>query len=511
MTSYKVNYIIVQAGGKGTRLDHLTQNKPKAIVPINNLPIVFHLFRKYPDKKFIIIGDYKHSVLEKYLEAFAKVQYMTVCTIETGTCAGIRKALSYIPDNTPFLLIWSDLILGDSINIEGLKKTNYIGIAKDFECRWSYDNSVFYEKSSKDHGVAGLFLFQDKANIINVPESGELVRYFSANNYTFQQLDLNGTKEIGTLDAINAEARNKKFRCRPFNKMEINGDTITKIPIDEQGKNLAIREIAWYKEAEKYGFEQIPDIISVEPFTMRLIDGDNIFRVKLGDREKKIVIDNIVTTLANLHNFKTVDCDCFSIKEAYYTKTMARLDSVRNLIPFADRREITINGIPCKNIYFYRKDFFNLVENNLYTTRFSFIHGDCTFSNTMVDKNLNVIFLDPRGYFGFTELYGDVAYDWAKVFYSLGGDYDQFNNGNFVLDIGDDSVNLTIESNGWRHLTDYYLSIIPDCLTENIRLIHAIIWLSLTTYIWEDYDSICGAFYNGLLLMNEFLEGHQND
>ena len=33
-----VEYIIIQAGGKGTRLKKLTQNKPKGIVPVNNLP-----------------------------------------------------------------------------------------------------------------------------------------------------------------------------------------------------------------------------------------------------------------------------------------------------------------------------------------------------------------------------------------------------------------------------------------------------------------------------------------
>lgn len=42
-----MNYIIVQAGGKGTRLKHLTKNKPKALVPVENLPMMFHLFRKY--------------------------------------------------------------------------------------------------------------------------------------------------------------------------------------------------------------------------------------------------------------------------------------------------------------------------------------------------------------------------------------------------------------------------------------------------------------------------------
>ena len=65
-----LNYIIVQAGGKGSRMERLTRNKPKALVPVNNLPMIFHLFKKFPDKKFIIIGDYKFDVLEKYLREF---------------------------------------------------------------------------------------------------------------------------------------------------------------------------------------------------------------------------------------------------------------------------------------------------------------------------------------------------------------------------------------------------------------------------------------------------------
>ena len=52
------DYIIVQAGGKGTRLGHLTANRPKALVPIGNLPMIFYLFRQFPNSKFIIIADY---------------------------------------------------------------------------------------------------------------------------------------------------------------------------------------------------------------------------------------------------------------------------------------------------------------------------------------------------------------------------------------------------------------------------------------------------------------------
>ena len=57
-----MKYIIVQAGGRGSRLKNLTDNKPKALVPIDNLPMLFHLFRRYKDKKFIIISDYKKEV-----------------------------------------------------------------------------------------------------------------------------------------------------------------------------------------------------------------------------------------------------------------------------------------------------------------------------------------------------------------------------------------------------------------------------------------------------------------
>ena len=100
-----MKYIIVQAGGKGTRLKHLTRNKPKALVPVGNLPMLFHLFRKYPDKRFIIIADYKKEVMREYLEVFADVKYQLVDADGDGTCAGVKQAISLIPEKEPFLLI----------------------------------------------------------------------------------------------------------------------------------------------------------------------------------------------------------------------------------------------------------------------------------------------------------------------------------------------------------------------------------------------------------------------
>ena len=113
-----INYIIVQAGGKGTRMEYLTANKPKALVPINNLPMLFHLFKKYPGKRFLIISDYKMDVMKKYLDAFSPVKHLIVnAQGKKGTCGGIKPAIDMIPEDEPFMLIWSDLVLPESFEL----------------------------------------------------------------------------------------------------------------------------------------------------------------------------------------------------------------------------------------------------------------------------------------------------------------------------------------------------------------------------------------------------------
>lgn len=499
-------YIIIQAGGKGTRLGQLTHNKPKGIVPVNNLPIIFHLFRQYPDRKFIIIGDYKHEVLEEYLESFCDVEYLTVRAEGKGTIAGIQDALKYIPNGKRFMIVWSDLILDPNLDIDMDKAPNYIGISKDFECRWSFYDGTCVEERSQDNGIAGLFIFNDKETLKDLPNEGELVRWFSEHKeIRFDELSLERTKEIGTMLAYEAN-HEKGYTCRPFNSMEIDGDIIIKRPVDKQGEKLAIDERAWYKEVTKYGFKQIPKIYEFEPLKMQKIDGLNIFKAELSLDEKKRVIDNLVDSLHTLHSFRHEAPDQYSNMEAYYTKTIGRISKIRDLVPFADYRTIHINGKEYKNPYFYKKEFRKAVVDMLLTPEdFVLLHGDCTFSNTMVNKDLNVIFLDPRGYFGHTKMVGDEAYDWSKAYYSIYGDYDRFNNKEFSLDIGDGKVSISIETNGWKDVADYFLQKFDEQMQKKIKFIHAIIWLSLTTYAWEDYDSICGAFYNGTMLMDEFL------
>lgn len=499
-----VEYIIVQAGGKGTRLQHLTRNKPKCLVPVNNLPMLFHLFKKFPDKKFIIIGDYHYDVLYEYLRTFAEVPYILVRSNgKEGTLAGIKDALKYVPQSSSFLLVWSDLILSEDLEIPD--EGRYIGISKDFRCRWKYKNGQFVEEPSFDYGVAGLFLFEDKEVLHNIPEQGEFVRWLQSQKMQFKELPMYKSKEYGTLSEYEKLEQQK---CRPFNELIIKEETILKRPITKQGEEIAVKELAWYKFIqENSNFSRIPKIFSFEPFVMEKIQGKNIYEcVDLSFDEKKFVLNKIVESLKELHAVDSCETDYFSVKEAYVDKTFERLNKVRDLIPFANEKYITVNGRRCRNIFFYKQHLEEKVKT-FEVSHFKFLHGDCTFSNTMVTENLEPVFIDPRGYFGKTDLFGDPDYDWAKLYYSIVGNYDQFNLKRFDLQIEKDAtVHIKVESNGWEHLDSFFFELLGDNVDkQKIKLLHAIIWLSLTTYVWEDYDSICGAFYLGLYYLEEVL------
>ncbi|MDR1440369.1 MAG: NTP transferase domain-containing protein [Clostridiales bacterium] len=687
-------YIIVQAGGKGSRLGGLTKNKPKAIVPVNNTPMIFRLFSQFPGKRFIVVGDYLFDVLERYLYAFAKAKYMLVRAAGEGTCAGLGQALGLIPDGAPLMIVWSDLLLPDDIaarlgrggaagitagtgdagiaaeeraagapsravaadtadatgkaagaadwagaadkaagtgdagiaaeeraddapnmagkageknpagaagatcapgepcnagaaghgghgaalparpiapglsspsalpalsalpapsslpELPGLSgpsdlpaPPDLIGISKDFPCRWSYAGGKFLEAPSSDRGVAGLFAFRDKSRIAGVPDSGEFVRWLGQAGAEFAEVGLSGAREVGTAEAHAREA-GRGYRCRPFNELSFAGGRVAKTPIGEQGEALARRERAWYREAAARGFARIPRIYSYDPLEMEEVGGQNAFRGSRSDEEKKALIGQIVGALSELHGLGAAPADAFSLQEAYYTKTMRRLDSVAGLIPYAGERSVAVNGRECRNPLRCRGELRDKVMAELVegAPPFALIHGDCTFSNIMAGGPRGVVLLDPRGYFGFTELRGDPRYDWAKLYYSIRGDYDQFNNGNFRLDVGGGRAELEIGTSGFRGLESYYLGAIAGLAGRGgqagqaeharlakhgggaggcagasgggsgdsagasagaIRLIHALIWLSLAAYAWEDYDSVCGAFYNGLYYLEE--------
>ena len=63
--------VLILAGGFGTRLSEYTNEIPKPMVPIGNIPIIVHimsLYAKYGYKEFVVATGYKSNIIRpKYV------------------------------------------------------------------------------------------------------------------------------------------------------------------------------------------------------------------------------------------------------------------------------------------------------------------------------------------------------------------------------------------------------------------------------------------------------------
>src|SRR5262249_3929488 len=160
--------------------------------------------------------------------------------------------------------------------------------------------------------------------------------------------------------------------------------TFIKVPVDAQGRSLAGRERNWYRHALELGVDNIPQLHAFEPLTMERIDGKSIYEyADLSLDDKRSILVKLTTALSDLHCLESAPVDPFSVREAYFGKTVERLKAVRDLVPFSDRKTITVNGRECRNVYFYKRDLERALSA-LTVDRFAFIHGDPTFSNLML-------------------------------------------------------------------------------------------------------------------------------
>lgn len=497
--------IIVQAGGVGSRMKELTLLKPKGMVSAKYLPIIFHLFKRYSHDEFIIIGDYKFNVLDNYLTTFATdVKYVLLKARHKGNVAGIKDALHFVNDQEPFMLVWSDIILSDNFYITEIKEGVQVGIV-DFPCSWSLINGKLENKQVQGSGVGGVFIFNDKQSLNCIPEEGSFTDWLSGSGIQLYPISLRGSIDVGTLESYNKLDINKN-RCRPYNRIIFCNGNVVKSGVTAEADRLIQKEIEWYGQMEKYGFHNIPKIHSTSPLTMQFLKGKNVFEVD-GDRDKrKVIIKDMVNALNVMHNYETKLADRHDLYQEYFQKTIHRLEGILRSIPFGMEAKININGCVCENVAVNTHLLREAVLFTLMDTRYGPIHGDCQFTNTMFGNDGNIYFIDARGYFGKSKVLGDVRYDWAKMLYSISGNFDQFNIGNHTLQIDETGVSFSIKSGAWEEFEEYFWSLVPkgEGNKKEIELIHSIIWLSMASHAWENFDSMCIAFYKGTRLFYDW-------
>jgi len=116
------NYVVLMAGGLGTRLRPLTNDVPKPLLKVGNKPIletIIENFSKYGFKNIIISVNYKSKMIMDYFKDGSDfgVNISYLCEDKKLGTAG---ALSLIQDNPkhPFFVMNADLLT--NVNFENL-------------------------------------------------------------------------------------------------------------------------------------------------------------------------------------------------------------------------------------------------------------------------------------------------------------------------------------------------------------------------------------------------------
>jgi aminoglycoside phosphotransferase len=380
-----------------------------------------------------------------------------------------------------------------------IAKSNTVITSTEVECRWTVSATGDLVQKPGQEGVVGLFLFGDPLLLPEIPETGEFVEFLSSVP-SLNTTRIGGIREVGTQEALAKLSKNPPSRF--FNRITITGNVVEKKCVVPAFERLLAFETAWYSKVGSLGYEHLPRVFGENPLTMEKIEG--VHPHELPGSARPAVLESIIEALSDLHELGTKE----AVREArvmeYFEKTRARLKRVRGLLPWLSLPTVRVNGRITRNML--TDQGFEELEQLLVEIDgdFAIIHGDPTFSNTLITRNGTVMFIDPRGYFGESEIYGDPIYDWAKLYYSVVGGYDAFNARRFDVVFDERGIDVALPENPWRELGQLIVDA-SGVDSSTLQAVHGLIWASLTGYILDDSDAVVAAFALALSFLEEAL------
>ena len=114
--SPKIKKAVILAGGKGLDMRPLTYEIPKAMVPINNRPVLEYIIenlRRHDIRDLLILTGHLGKKIKQYFgdgsKFGVKIKYLDQNDSETGTAAPLFKARKFV-NNRAFLLYYSDVL-----------------------------------------------------------------------------------------------------------------------------------------------------------------------------------------------------------------------------------------------------------------------------------------------------------------------------------------------------------------------------------------------------------------
>lgn len=530
--------VIICAAGLGSRLSNYTHDTiPKYLVNIDGNTGLYHIIKywsKYSENIYLIIHSKYVTITNFYIKSiFDNEHYNKIKIINYDTSDGTAYTLNFIINNkisnilsNNFVITWCDLYLTEPLYQSRFTKSGIYIFTYGNSCRYLFNdiddhnnNHIINRDSECDGNILGIYYFHniksfkiDESNALNKDIVIFLKDLGALFNYKVESIIDYGDENKLNILYKNNLSNSSNLRCRYFNQLTILDNDPPKIfkkGINDKGKELIKNECEWFKRVPYQKF--LPHVFNFyeHGYIMEYMKNyiplyQFLKQSSLSDKHNKILktIFSNLNTLHKLEKIKISELMFFNnIKIEIFDKLYSRKKAIAPLLDYFGNIKI-VNSveimsfddvcIKCKNIII---QYYKALEKYEY----SIIMGDCQFSNILIDpENINnIIFIDPRGYFGTSKIHGPIEYDYAKVLYGISG-YDDFNTG--IFNIKNIDIETGILDFDIIPVTSFNERLIKYYFNKVHRAFVVIIWLSLAEYNKNDIWKCLCSYYHGLYL-----------
>ena len=437
-----MNKFCILAAGKGTRNNNIA-GLHKALLPLENKPVISHIIDKLGDSEIVIAVGYKSEQIKTYMNTVHSDKNITYVDVDNFDDVGSGPGYSLLcckdELQDPFVFTSVDTLVNDDIDIMSIKE-NWLGVSlveKKESLQYclvdgtKYLDRLYYGTGDTAYiGMAGIY---DYKSFWNSLEEHQIIKDEYQVIHGFDGLEHMKLINFTWYDTGNNASyiETKKVFCNDVvaNKSDeaifIDNNKVIKYFDDIQKVKMRVDRLKYLKNCPNV------EVINDNMYAYDYIRGELLSNISDESLMEKFLDECQSSLWFTQQPSDTFFEDC---KNMYEVKTKERIKSLAD----SELDNIsTINGIKVKPV----EDMLDEIDWEWLITsgKPTHFHGDLQPENILYDEDNNkFVLIDWRQQFGSNLEVGDTYYDLAKLYHAI------LINGKCILN---DMFDYTITSN----------------------------------------------------------------
>jgi dTDP-glucose pyrophosphorylase len=539
--------IVLAAGNPSPALGAIFRHTSSAMVPVNGRPIIHWLLnylRKEGIKRVVLGLRHTETRLPRFVQqAFGRIQQITCVPVaeDLGPGYTLLKCLEELKPGEPCLVVLGDTLFEFTPETRARFDESFVLTSQvEDAARWCLAevgaaNRVvnLADKPAENPdgwpALVGVYYLRDSAPARRALES-ELARRrgsLQLRHALMPYIESGALRahpagewfDCGNLDFLTS-SRRRLLQARSFNTMHIDDlhGTITK---RSQHTAKFLNEINYYRLVPGDLATFFPRLVdfSLDPknlfVTLEYYGYPTLSEIwtfeELGGNFWKSLFQSLQQIIACFERY-SVDLPSATVFNFYWQKTLDRVNAFaaqnRDFSRLVKAARIELNDRSLDGWPKIQREIEQRVRRIAAKPRGRIIHGDLCFPNILYDPLSRLFkFIDPRGSFGESGIYGDGRYDLAKLLHSLDGGYDFLIHDMFELER--DGLNLRLQqffpSTRAAVLEEFQRVFGGSCNFREIRALEGLLFLSMCPLHQDHPTRQAAMFATGLRILNELI------